>query len=154
MADLDFVIIPLYEKMYLNANIVHTRVRGLIDSGILELSDSLIVRTYLTSIRSLKREAAANKSMNSELQDILLKIEAPQFVWCADIATPEQYQALQTSARIIIDSTAGTYERDPWLLWHNRKTIAYREKNGAASVKTDISPYPLYRNNLKEIYRK
>lgn len=152
--DLDFVIIPLYEKMYINANIVHTRVRGLLESGTLAVEAPAVVRIYLTSTRSLKRKARADARMNAQLKDILLRLELPRFVWCADIATPSAYARHETCARVIIDATAGTYEVDPWLLWHDAQQLYYRSGMQLLAQNLTIAPYPLYRNNLLEVARK
>jgi len=147
---LDYVVIPLYEKMYLNASIVHERVKGLVQSGVMSLPEDLVIRVYLTSTRSLKREVA-DTAMAADLKNILLRLEMPQFVWCADLATPTEYAASETSGRVILDATAGTYERDPWIMWHDQGTIAYKDVGRGAKVEVRIEPYALYRNNLKEI---
>lgn len=76
----------------------------------------------------------------------------PQFVWCADIASYEEYKNDLTSARIIIDSTAGTYETEPWLLMHDKNELKYLdEKRNTYLESTKIKPYKLYTNNLIEV---
>ena len=149
--DLDHVIVPLYEKMYLNASIVYTRVTGLLESQVLNIEEHCVLRVYLTSVRSLKREVANNGSMNVDLKNILLTLPLPQFVWCADICTKDEYSSGLTSARIIIDSTAGTYENDPWLLMHDGQKIIFRDGQNNNQLDVVIDAYDMYINNLKEV---
>lgn len=148
--DLDYVIVPLYEKMYLNANIVYKRVEGLITTNVLNIPGVIVLRVYLTSIRSLKREALKNSSMNEILKSTLIKLPAPQFVWCADICIKDEYNDQLTSARIIIDSTAGTYENDPWLLMHDKEKIIFKDGQNINRIDVQIDSYDMYKNNLKE----
>lgn len=108
--DLDYVIIPLYEKMYINANIVFARVKAIIESNVLELKKQVVVRIYLTSARSFKREALENNTMDTFLKSLILKLHAPKFIWCVEISTKDEYNNGKLSALMIIDSTAGTYE--------------------------------------------
>jgi len=149
--DLDYVIIPLYEKMYLNSHIVYKRVESLINAGVLNINEPVVLRVYLTSTRSLKREALKNRSMNDVLKSTMLKLHTPQFVWCADISTTNDYNEKHTTFRIIIDSTAGTYEDDPWLLIHDDEKIVYRDENKVFKIDQNIQPYEMYVNNLKEV---
>jgi hypothetical protein len=152
LEDLDYVIIPLYEKMYINANIVYERIKAIIDSGIINnYSKQFVLRVYLTSIRSLKREILKDNIMNKTLKTILLKLHAPQFVWCADLATKDEYLDNKTSAKIIIDSTAGTYENEPWIFMHDNTKILWKYNNEIFKIEENINSYHIYRNNLKEI---
>ena len=89
--------------------------------------------------------------MNVDLKNILLKLPLPQFVWCADICTKNEYSSGLTSARIIIDSTAGTYENDPWLLMHDGQKIIFRDGQNNNQLDVAIDAYDMYINNLKEV---
>ena len=150
--DLDYVIIPLYEKMYINANIVYERIKAIIESGIINnYSKQFVLRVYLTSIRSLKREILQDNTINKTLKTILLKLHAPQFVWCADISTKEEYLDDKMSAKIIIDSTAGTYENEPWIFMHDNAKILWKYNNEIFKIEENIDSYKIYKNNLKEI---
>ena len=61
-------------------------------------------------------------------------------------------QFSNTYSKVIIDSTAGTYEEEPWLLMHDEKNIIYYDRDADAWYKlpANIEPYVTYRNNLKE----
>lgn len=149
--DLDYILIPLYEKMYLNANVVMERIRYLIESDGLKVPPKAVCRPYLTSTRSLKKQAYANKSMDDNLKNILLCLPTPQFVWCADFMLADDGFS-KIYSRIIIDSTAGTYEDEPWLLMHDQEKIIYFDNDTDQwyQMNVQIDPYSVYVNNLME----
>lgn len=149
--DLDYIVIPLYEKMYLNANVVIERIRHLVESKGVKVPSDAVCRPYLTSTRSLKKQAYSNNSMNADLKNILLRLPTPQFVWCADFMTAKDGFD-NTLSRIIIDATAGTWETEPWLLFHDKERIVYFDSDTDQwyELKAQIDPYSTYINNLKE----
>lgn len=156
--DLDFVIVPLYEKMFLSADIVNQRVNTLLRTNNLDLTPPLVLRTYMTSSKSLKEEFLKDDSIDKKLLEIVLKTPMPRFVWCTDISTKEEFKDSMMSAKIIIDITAGTYEQEPWILFHDSNTIKYYDASADKNKETKIivanctiKPYSLYRNNLKEV---
>lgn len=151
--DIDYAIVPLYEKMFLPADIILSRVTSFIDKGGLGAADSQVLRPYLTSSRSLKAKAAISTDMPDGLVDTILSVEMPKFVWCVDIGSVDEYRNNLCSSRIIIDSTAGTYDPNPWILVHNDNRIIYYDRTDASwrNRAQAIAPYPLYRNNLKEV---
>jgi hypothetical protein len=152
--DLDYVIVPLYEKMFLSADIVNKRVNALLKTNNLDLTAPLVLRTYMTSSKSLKEEFLKDDSIDRKLVEIVLKTPMPRFVWCVDISTKEEFKASMMSAKIIIDITAGTYEQEPWILFHDTNKIKYYDPQ-ADSIKViencKIKAYSLYRNNLKGV---
>lgn len=153
--DIDNLIIPLAEKMYLNANTVIARVNNLIESKTLSISENSVLRVYLTSSKSLKRVAAKHYSENTSLNYVILNLPMPQFVWCADLASYDEYKKGLTSTRIIIDSSAGTYETEPWLLMHDAKKLKYiDEKRNTYLKSVKITPYKIYINNLMETKKR
>lgn len=153
--DIDYLMVPLAEKMYLNANTVIARVEKLLESKTLKTPENAVLRVYLTSSKALKRVVAREYAENKHLNYIILTLPMPQFVWCADLSSYAQYKEGLVSARIIIDSTAGTYETEPWLLMHDAKELKYiDEKRSPYSEKIEIKPYKTYINNLIETKKR
>lgn len=152
--DLDYVIVPLYEKMFLSADIVNKRVNALLKTNNLDLIPPLVLRTYMTSSKSLKEEFLNDESIDKKLVDIVLKTPMPRFVWCVDVSTKEEFKSSLMSGKIIIDITAGTYEQEPWILFHDSNNIKYYDPQ-SDTIKViencTIKPYSIYRNNLKEV---
>jgi hypothetical protein len=151
--DIKSVVVPLYEKMFLPADVVLSRIKTLIESKTLNLPSNPIVRPYLTSTRSLKNKAQNNTSMNDQLKEVLLQTPMPRFVWCVDISTEDQYKNGLCCSRVIVDATAGTYDVDPFILSHDdTKCVYYDSSDECWRIhKTVIAPYELYRNNLKSL---
>ena len=64
-----------------------------------------------------------------------------------------------TSGRIIIDTTAPTLEEETWLLRHDGEKIEFIDiengdgidENQYSVIETEINPYNIYINNLKEV---
>jgi len=137
--------------MYINANIVNARAKAIVKSKVLTLDEKVVARIYLTSARSFKREALKNRSMNSYLKSIVLRLDTPQFIWCVDLSSIDGYTNNKISARIIIDATAGTYDDEPWLLMHDSDVIYWKDDNQIYTKKESIKQYEIYKNNLKEI---
>jgi len=151
--DLDFAIVPLYEKMFLNSDIVRERVLTLLKTKNLDLTPPLVLRTYMTSSKSLKEKVCNDSSMTKELALIILRLPMPRFVWCVDISSKDEFKMGKVSAKIIIDITAGTYEHDPWILFHDSRMVKYFDSStGNFILDTfSINSYSFYKNNLKEV---
>ncbi len=151
--DIDNVIVPLYEKMFLPADIMLKKVKDFIDKGGYGFIKNPVLRPYLTSSRSLKRKASLSQDMPDCLKDATIAVEMPKFVWCVDISSEDEYRAGLNSARIILDATAGTYDPNPWLLVHNGDRVTYydREDSTWRNKVEKINPYAIYENNLERV---
>jgi hypothetical protein len=150
--DIEHVLIPLYEKMFLPADIVIKYVKAFLDTKQITVPDNVIIRPYITSSRSLKSKTRLNDTINNDLQEIILKTPMPQFIWCVDISTIEEYKQHKNSARLIIDVTAATDDINPWLLVHDANTVFYYDiQEGWIQEDIAIEPYKMYKNNLEEV---
>jgi len=139
--------------MMLTPEIVKLRAEELIKHGAFNKTTPLIMRMYITTAPSLKEKAQENTSINKDLLTILLKLPMPKFVCCVDLSTRDEFKSQRISGRIIFDITAGTYERTPWLLYHDNSRVKYydSEKQKYFEDKFKIEPYPIYKNNLHEV---
>jgi len=150
--DIEHVLIPLYEKMFLPADIVIKYVKAFLITKQIAVPDNAIIRPYITSSRSLKSKTRLNATMNDDLKEIILKTPMPQFIWCVDISTIEEYKQHKNSARLIIDVTAATDDINPWLLVHDTNTVFYYDiQEGWIQEDFAIAPYDMYKNNLEEV---
>ncbi|NTV49968.1 MAG: hypothetical protein HGB32_11415 [Geobacteraceae bacterium] len=150
--DIGYALIPLYEKMFLPADIVIKHAKYFLETKQIDVPDDVIIRPYITSSRSLKCRTKENATINNDLKEIILKTPMPQFVWCVDISTVEEYKQHKNSARLIIDVTAATDEIHPWILTHDSKSVFYYTL-GEGFIQEDlvIAPYDMYKNNLTEV---
>lgn len=153
LEDIDYVIVPLYDRMMLGYWSVHKSVENLINSNSYDFNAQNVVRIYITSSNSLKNKSKTNNLMDDSLKNIISTIALPKFVWCADIATKDEYKNGLISCRIIIDSTAGTYEENPWLLIQDKNKIVYRDREQYYNYihQNNFNAYSIYKNNLEEV---
>lgn len=150
--DIDFIVVPLYNRIHLEYPLVYDKVKKYILTGNLIIPPKPVIRIYLSSANSVKEKAFQCAEMNPILKDIVLTTEMPRFVWCVDIASFSSYKEKKTEARIIIDSTASASEDKPWLIVHDsEKIVRYSEGVWNKDVVGHIKPYELFTNNLKEI---
>lgn len=149
--DIDYAVIPLYDKMQLEYGIVEAKITDYINTGHLDYISDKVVRIYITSSNSLKEKALKTTNMNDELKNIILHMNMPKFIWCADISSIEEYKKSLTSSKIIIDTTCCTYESQPWLLIHDNNNIVYYDNGKWMKKDVKISAYDIYTNNLREV---
>lgn len=149
--DIDFAIIPLYNRVHLEYNVLYAKVKTFLETGNLDINKDSVVRIYVTSANSLKQKGFSNPFMNAILKDVILRLEMPKLVWCVDVADKDEYSEFKTSARMIVDSTASAGELAPWILVHDRYRIRYFNRDEWFEIVENIEPYSLYRNNLEEM---
>lgn len=151
--DLDFAIVPLYEKMFLSSDIMRERVLALLKTNNLTLKPPIVLRTYMTSSNSLKEKVSADSAMTKELALTIIRLPMPKFVWCVEISSKDEFKMGKISGKIIIDVTAGTYEHEPWLLFHDTNMVKYFDSSSNKFFLDTfaISPYSFYKHNLKEV---
>lgn len=157
--ELKYAVVPLYIRMQLAYSEVYERFRVWRKEQVMDWGELCVCRIYITSAKSLKHEALISSSMNDDLKDVIINLSLSRFVWCIDLSEIGEYKSGLISGRIVIDATAPTLEEDIWLLRHDRKKIEFIDSedgdrinnNMYSFIETEIEPYELYRNNLKEI---
>lgn len=147
-----YVIIPLYQRMQLGYREIYAKFIELYKKQEFQWVGLHISRIYITSSNALK-EQMMNCDVNAELKRMILHLSMSKFVWCVDLATPEEYKSNKISGRLIADTTAATYELDPWILVHDSKLIQVfdAETQKRLRYKINIEPYDLYVHNLKPV---
>lgn len=155
ISDIDAFVVPLYEKMYLNAENVLGLYTFFAQSSLLSISEKqLISRIYMTSSRSYKRELRNDGKISSVMRKSQLELPMPKFIWIVELATPEQYNLGLTDYRFVIDSTANQYEAHSFLFIHDKEKMIIHDRalTGKMFVydfDDIIEPYSLYTNNLQ-----
>ncbi len=149
ISDIDFAVIPLYNRIHLEYRALYERVKSYIETNNLNVKSGIIVRIYLLSSNKLKEKVLQNTEINPRLQDILLRLEMPKYVWCVDLSTKSEYTKNKVSARIIADSTASAGDTSPWLLVHDDTSIKFYDKEEWKMLKEKIEPYQFNGDNLK-----
>ena len=143
--DIDYFLVPLPEKVYLNVNQVYKETEKLIKK--MKLSQ-VIVRIYLTTIRNFKQYIKYQNNIDEDLKEILLRIEAPRFIWVADIYNTKR----NIEAKIIFDATAGEYENEKWICIINKNELFVRNsESNISEYKVKKFNFTEFNHNLKEI---
>lgn len=144
-------IVPFYEKMQLSYNEVYNHVMNLLVSkGLPSLPSPIILRLFITSSNSYKRNAI-ERGICPELRRILKELNMPKFIWCAEVSGLENYNNGLVDGCIIIDATDSAEEEyEFFILKHDMKSVSYYNGNRYLNRKFEIPAYKLYKNNLKE----
>lgn len=147
--DFDYILVPLYERMQYGYRMVKHYFELLFSSKSYQFPDDCIVRIYLTSSNSFKREISKSDNVDIMLKRTILSIEMSKFIWCVDISTQSEYLNKKISGRIIIDSTCCSNETSPSILIHDTEKIGFNDKGKWNIIETPITPYDIYMNNLR-----
>ena len=164
--DIDFFIVPLYEKIHLSAEHVMKLSDAILEDkeiGVNKYSKQLInkdiiTRVFLTSSKSYKKKRR-NDNLPSELLKIYCEMHMPKFIWICEISTPDLFSKGKVIGEIIYDATASDNDRFSFLSIHypdliitnNRSYLTDDPKRFNVKALPDIIPYyPCYINNLAE----
>jgi len=101
------IIVPLYPKIYLEANRARHNVWSYLKSVKIGLqrSDTHVVKTYLASSRSYKEYLALNNDLDTDIKEVFLGIPMPKFIWVAEIATIKSFEKNLCDGIIVQDAT-------------------------------------------------
>ena len=150
-AHIDFIIIPLYNRVHQEYKVLYQRVKLYLETKNLSIDSNSVLRIFLASANSIKASAMEDGEMNNILKDLIVRMEMPKLVWCVEISEYEAYKRRKVTAKMIIDSTASDGENTPWLLVHDGERIRYLDENQWCEIEEPVSEYNMYHNNLKEV---
>lgn len=168
MADFDFFIVPLYDRMQFSYASVVQAVKIFLQQNRMKFEDNFdeqmqflnpdekyVSRIYISSAKTLKCQMSKSLENNNDLKYFIKHMELPKFVWNIDFSTISEYHDGKISAKIIIDTTCCNIETQPWLLLHNSECIWIKEENDFKDIwkvsKSKIVPYDMYKSNLKSV---
>lgn len=148
--DIDFIIIPLYNRVHQEYKVLYQRVKLYLETENLNINSDSVIRIFLASANALKSSALEDEEMNEILKDLVIRLEMPKLVWCVELSEYESYKRRKINARMIIDSTAADGEITPWLLVHDKEKIRYLDNEQWCEIAEEILEYNMYQKNLKE----
>jgi len=166
-ASIDSFIAPLAEKVFLSAENFEQVVVKVLDNsriGVKALSPeldkgSLVLRMYLTTVRSYKKQLALRGMGNALVQKTYRELPLPHFIWVCELSTPVEYAQGKILGEIIWDATRNVWETEGWIAIHYPETLLIdvgSALNGSQEIinfdlTTESQAYPMYRSNLKEV---
>lgn len=153
--DVDGFVVPLYEKMYLNAENVLKLYGNIFQLLTIPIDKrKFIVRVFMTSSRSYKKKIRLSKKIDATLLQAQLELPLPKFIWIIEIASPENYGRNRADYRWIVDATANQYERYPFILIHDSDKMLIYDRSLKGQIfkvffKSPVQAYEMYENNLR-----
>lgn len=163
IGEMTYLVIPIFERMQLAYHKLYGRIETLFafkgkNNYSFSWQDGLhVVRIYIASSNKLKAFIAHMSGINEMLKEAIVRLPLSRFVWCVDISTPEEFEQGKISGKILIDTTAGTNESEPWLLMHDDHhimlydTMPQDKKPRMLMRFTDIQAYEMYKGDLYQL---
>jgi hypothetical protein len=166
--EIDFFIVPLYEKIHLSAEHVVKLSEAILTDAILGLNarsallkyEDMVTRTFLTSSKSFKRMRRAG-TVPFGIADVYCEMAMPKFIWVCEISTPDLFRNGKIAGEILFDATANHHDRMAFLSIHYPDFLSLNDRDFLTDdpkrfslhhVETDaIIPYNCYVNNLCEV---
>ena len=128
--------------------------------GYLEGPKKTILRLFLTSSKSFKREILKDKSLPSIYKEAIIDYIMPKFIYVAEISTEKLYKESRGLGFMVLDATSTSSDNfdnivlfalytDRFIIrkYDNVPPIIFKPKN--QTIKDKLTSFKLYENNLK-----
>lgn len=145
ISDIDSIIIPLYEKMYLDIQTL-LRVLPKVEKSFLP-HNKMYRRVFMTSSNSFK-QFIFNHTDDESYRVKLLMLQMPKFIWIVEYIAGDSYPDYVNS-RFIFDATAMEYADLEKMMIAARIGDMFICNGASGKINDDTEP--IYVNNLKEI---
>lgn len=146
ICDIDSIIVPLYEKMYLDVLTLLTRILPEIEDSFLP-GENMYRRVFIASSKSFKQFVFDKISDDNYKYHLLLQ-QMPKFIWIAEYFAKEEYP-VHVHSRFIFDATAMEYAGIDVMILARIGSVLIC---GGNSMELDSVRDPIYRHNLAEAY--
>jgi hypothetical protein len=157
------IIVPLYPKIYLEANRARHNVWSYLKSKQfgLKTDETQIVKIFLASSRSYKEYLSLNKNLDIRIKQLFLGNSMPKFIWVAEISNTASFEKGLCDGIILQDATEPitmdiAMEDDPKISGHLSLIAGYLNEKyffqnlgQFKNVRTFAAAFPAYNNNLR-----
>jgi hypothetical protein len=148
-------VVPLYKKIYMEAKIARKAILAIFSDSKYGSNSYAkhVFRLYLASSRSFKSHIALQNSMDKELQEYLLSLTMPRFVYCGEFINHSDAEKGEVSSLIVLDATeAGDNWIDSFIFAaHKNKLIfseLYNKKHEIINMTISFTGFKMYAHNL------
>ena len=149
--DIDVLIVPFNDRMYLEAERLYTKILPIFESHALVLKDEKLVRrTFLTSSNSYKNFIEKH-SEDVEYKKLQLQMQMPKFIWIAEYSSVEEYRNEIIRHRIVFDATMLNFHDTVFLSIKKFDQLIANHRNGPKTYLLNSKTEKMYKNNLKEV---
>lgn len=153
--DIDVLVVPFYQKMYLDVDFLYQKLLPSIERNLLKIDrdKTLIRRVFITSSRSLKKKI--KKSSGDEVyREIHVLLQMPKFVWVAEYSSIEEYKNRRISHRIIFDATMLKHQEGNFISIKTGPELCLKPRSAiktGPAIKLKEETEPMYVNNLRRL---
>lgn len=150
--DIDVIIVPFYQKMYLDINWLYKNMLPALEYNVLRINsnENLIRRVLLTSSRSFKK-FVAERCDDKAYRDALLCMQMPKFIWIIEYSSIAEFMDNKVRFRIVLDATMLNFQDDAFINIKRYKELAIKNKSAKGVIETDCELDNQYVNNLRRI---
>ncbi|OHB32992.1 MAG: hypothetical protein A2X79_00745 [Desulfuromonadaceae bacterium GWB2_53_15] len=146
--EIDVLIVPFYEKMYLDVDYLYSEMLPALENNILKIGkqDKIIRRVFLTSSRSFKKYMF-KESRDSSYRELMLLMQMPKFIWVAEYSSVEEFKKQEMHHRIILDATTLKFQVDAYMAIKKDNEVAVNNKSlKSVTVHIDKMSDVIYQN--------
>jgi hypothetical protein len=150
--DINVLIVPFYEKMYLDVTYLYLKMLPVLEKDILNINPNevLVRRVLLTSSRSFKKVLFGN-SLDSAYSKLMQQMQMPKFIWLVEYSSVDEFLNKQIRHRIVLDATMLKFQDDAFMAIKRFDELAINNKTLHTTVITDSNVDMIYVHNLGRI---
>lgn len=148
---IDSVIVPLYRRIYLEAEMAKELALNILKDKDLgyQFDNQFVFRFYLTSSRSFKHHIAILENIDDILANELILQKMPKFIWVAEMYQKDDYQGNLATGLIVIDATeASQNAKDAVLAAMYPDRCIFKSGSDFVTLDQNLSSYYRFQNNL------
>jgi|GEM_PF-3490889 hypothetical protein len=141
LENLDFIIVPLTEKLYLNAQKVFHVFDRIYSRNLTNLKqkipkDKLWWKAYVTRGATLRAKLRTMDSRFQSLKKHLMVRPLPKYVWVIEGGHVSHTKEGKVNFRWVIDSTARPEELSPWIFLHDFEKSIFNDRRLQTTIRT------------------
>lgn len=148
--DIDVLIVPFNNKMYLEAQRLYTKILPIFEGHLKLNGEKLVRRIFLTSSNSYK-SFIQKYSTDETYKSSQLQMQMPRFIWIAEYSSVEEYKNEIIRHRIVFDATMLNFHDSVFLSIKKSDQLLANYKNGPMAYMLNNKTEKMYKNNLIEV---
>jgi len=153
--EINFFIVPLYTKIYLEAFEAKNFVRNFLLTGHFPVMDGseILLRFFLTSSRSYKDQIARNSTIPDELKIEVVEARMSKFIWVAELSTKALVKQKKANGLVILDATEADISFNKPLIFavYQDNLVKFDEKHRVLEkIPLPLYEFTIFEHNLQE----